>query len=142
MTCARPARGWSRRATRSAGGSSATCATALEALADRAPVPVEVDVQASGPLPPAIETAVYFVVAESLTNVAKYARAGHAAVPVEHRDGAVAVEVADDCAGGADPAGGSGLRGLQDRVGALDGRIELESPPGGGTRVRAEIPVA
>jgi signal transduction histidine kinase len=113
---------------------------ALAALADRAPVPVEVDVQAPGPLPPAIETAVYFVVAEALTNVAKYARAGHAAVKVERRDCAIVIEVADDGAGGADPAGGSGLRGLQDRVGALDGRVELDSPPGGGTRLRAEIP--
>jgi signal transduction histidine kinase len=117
-------------------------APALEALADRAPVPVEVDVRAPGPLPPAIETAVYFVVAEALTNVAKYARARHAAVKVEQRDRAIAIEVADDGAGGADPARGSGLRGLEDRVGALDGRIELDSPPGGGTRVRAEIPVS
>jgi signal transduction histidine kinase len=114
---------------------------ALAALGDRAPVPVEVDVRAPGPLPPAIETAVYFVVAEALTNVAKYARARHAAVKVEHRDCAIVIEVADDGAGGADPAGGSGLRGLEDRVGALDGRVELDSPPGGGTRLRAEIPV-
>jgi signal transduction histidine kinase len=115
-------------------------AAALRALADRAPVPVELEVE-DGPLPPAVETAVYFVAAEALTNVAKYAHAASAAVRVRRSAGAVRVEVADDGAGGADLTAGSGLRGLADRVGALDGRLEVHSPPGGGTRVRAAIPL-
>jgi signal transduction histidine kinase len=115
-------------------------ATALRALADRAAVPVEIEGVPSEPLPPAAETAVYFVVAEALTNVAKYARAQTAIVTLTLTAGEVAVEVADDGVGGADAASGSGLRGLSDRVAALDGRLELTSPPGGGTRVRARIP--
>ncbi len=112
---------------------------ALRALADRAPVPVSVSVSA-GALPASIETAVYFVVAEGLTNVAKYARASAATVAVRRAGAAVTVEIADDGVGGADAAAGSGLRGLADRVGALDGRIELDSPAGEGTTLRAEIP--
>ena len=114
-------------------------AAALRALAGRAPVPVSVTVEADD-LPPAVETAVYFVVAEGLTNVAKYAGASSAAVTVMRRASRVAVEIADDGVGGADVASGSGLRGLADRVGALDGRISLESPPGAGTTLRAELP--
>jgi signal transduction histidine kinase len=113
---------------------------ALRALADRAPVPVSVSV-AAGELPPAVEIAVYFVVAEALTNVAKYARASSATVMVSRSAGAVIVEVTDDGAGGADVTAGSGLRGLEDRVAALDGRLELHSPPRGGTRLRVEIPL-
>jgi signal transduction histidine kinase len=112
---------------------------AVRALADRAPVPVDVSV-AELELPPTVETAVYFAVAEALTNVAKYAGASSAAVTVSRAASAVVVEVTDDGVGGADPAAGSGLRGLADRVGALDGRISVESPPGAGTRLRAEIP--
>jgi signal transduction histidine kinase len=112
---------------------------ALRALADRAPVPVSLSVD-EGPLPPAVETAVYFVVSEGLTNVAKYAGASWATVAVRRGPSAVTVEIADDGVGGADLATGSGLRGLGDRVGALDGRIWLESPPGSGTTLRAEIP--
>ncbi len=115
-------------------------AAAVRALADRAPVPVSVTVE-EGELPAPVETAIYFVVAEALTNVAKYASASSADVAVRRRGAAVVVEIADDGAGGADLAGGSGLRGLADRVAALDGRIELESPPGEGTTLRAEIPV-
>jgi signal transduction histidine kinase len=85
--------------------------------------------------------AIYFVVAEALTNVAKYARANHATVRVERGASSVAVEISDDGIGGADSATGSGLRGLADRVGALDGRIEVHSPPGRGTRVRAHMPI-
>jgi len=114
---------------------------ALRVLADRAPVPVETSVALSRQLPPPIETAVYFVVAEALTNVAKYAQASHATVSVTEAGGAVAVEVADDGAGGADITAGSGLRGLNDRVAALEGRLDLSSPPGGGTRLRAELPL-
>ena len=113
---------------------------ALRALADRAPVPVSLTV-AAGELPPTVETAIYFVVAEALTNVAKYARASAATVTVQRTPDGVTVEITDDGAGGADVTAGSGLRGLEDRVAALDGRLELHSPPGGGTRLRVEIPL-
>jgi signal transduction histidine kinase len=115
-------------------------AAALRALADRAPVPVEIEGVPPVPLPPAVETAAYFVVTEALTNVAKYAHARSATVTLARAAGELAVEVADDGVGGADAASGSGLRGLTDRVAALCGRLELESPSGGGTRVRARIP--
>jgi signal transduction histidine kinase len=115
---------------------------ALEALADRAPVPVEVAAIPPERLPDPVEAAAYFVVAESLTNVAKYARASHAEVRVGRENGVALVEVRDDGVGGADPAAGSGLRGLADRLAALDGRLEIESEPGRGTAVRARIPCA
>jgi signal transduction histidine kinase len=112
-------------------------AAALQALAERAPVPVSLSVDE---VPRAVETAIYFVVSEGLTNVAKYARATAASVTVRRHGGSVKVEIADDGVGGADAAAGSGLRGLSDRVGALDGRVWVESQPGEGTRLRAEIP--
>jgi len=115
---------------------------ALEALADRAPVPVALDELPAERLPVAVEAAAYFVVAESLTNVAKYARAHEAHVRVERRNGAAVVEVRDDGVGGAEPRTGTGLRGLADRLAALDGRLEIHSPPGEGTLVRATIPCA
>jgi signal transduction histidine kinase len=115
-------------------------AAALRALADRAPVPVQIEGVPPEPMPPAVETAVYFFVAEALTNVAKYARARSATVTLARAAGELAVEVADDGIGGADTASGSGLRGLDDRVAALGGRLELDSPRGGGTRVRTRIP--
>jgi signal transduction histidine kinase len=93
-----------------------------------------------GRLPSGIETAAYFVVAEALTSVAKYARAGEATVRIRREDGSAVVEVGDDRVGGADPVGGSGLRGLSERVAALDGELELHSPPGGGTTLRARLP--
>jgi signal transduction histidine kinase len=93
-------------------------------------------------LPPAVEAAAYFVVAESLTNVAKYSSAEHASVSVGRRDGYAVVEVSDDGVGGADPAARTGLRGMADRLAALDGRLEVQSPPGGGTVIRANIPCA
>jgi signal transduction histidine kinase len=114
---------------------------ALHAVVARAPVPVTLEVDADR-LPPPIETAAYFVVSEALANVAKYARASEARVAVRRVDGRVTVEVADDGVGGADAAGGSGLRGLADRVAALDGTLSLDSPPGDGTRLRAEIPLS
>jgi signal transduction histidine kinase len=115
---------------------------ALDALAQRIPLPVEIVAAPAGRLPEPVEAAAYFVVAEALTNVARYAGAGHARVSVTHASGRLLVEVADDGAGGADPAAGSGLRGLADRVAALDGRLDLESSPGVGTTVRAIIPCA
>jgi signal transduction histidine kinase len=113
---------------------------ALRSLADRAPLPVEMVGDPPEDLPPAVATALYFVVAEALTNVAKYARASGATVRVQRGDGLVVAEVSDDGVGGARLDAGSGLRGLTDRVAALDGRLELDSPPGAGTRLRVEIP--
>jgi signal transduction histidine kinase len=114
---------------------------ALDALVTRAPVPVTVDAGLAERLPPAVETAAYFVVSEALTNVAKYAHATHATVALRRANGHLMVEVADDGIGGASAAAGSGLRGLADRVAALDGTLSLDSPSGRGTRLRAKIPV-
>jgi signal transduction histidine kinase len=114
---------------------------ALEALVARAPVPVRVEALCDERLPAPVESAAYFVVSEALTNVAKYAKATEASVAVRRVNGRVTVEVADDGVGGADASRGSGLRGLADRVAALDGTLTLESPPGRGTRLRAEIPL-
>ena len=113
---------------------------ALRAVADRAPVPVSLAVDA-GELPPTVGTAIYFVVAEALTNVAKYARASSATVAVTRAGDGVTVEITDDGAGGADVTAGSGLRGLADRVAALDGRLDVVSPEGAGTTLRAEVPL-
>ena len=115
---------------------------ALESLAHRAPVPVELDGELGARLPEPVETTAYFVVAEALTNIAKYSGASHARVSVRRVNGVVKVEVHDDGLGGADPTGGSGLRGLGDRVAAVDGRFEIDSPTGRGTTIRAEIPCA
>ena len=114
---------------------------ALETLAARAPLPVELQAPTERLAPP-VEAAAYYVVAEALTNVVKYAEASAVNVTVEQRDGHVVVEVADDGVGGAKPAEGSGLSGLADRVEALDGTLRVESPAGRGTRITAEIPVA
>jgi len=114
---------------------------ALEALAGRSPVPVELAGTPRERLPPAVEAAAYFVVAEALTNVVKYANATQARVCVSRSNGHAVVEVTDDGVGGADPDRGSGLRGLADRISALDGTLELRSPQGAGTLLRAEIPV-
>jgi signal transduction histidine kinase len=113
---------------------------AIRALVARAPVPVKVRELPDFRLPSGVETAAYFVVAEALTNVAKYAHANEATVSVQRRDGYVVVEVQDDGVGGADPSAGSGLRGLSDRVAALDGELELDSPRGRGTTLRARMP--
>jgi PAS domain S-box-containing protein len=113
---------------------------AVEALVARSPLPVEADVEAIT-LPPAVEAAAYYVVAEALTNVVKYAHASSAVVRVARENGVLAVTVGDDGVGGADPQAGSGLRGLADRVAALDGSLSVVSPDGGGTAVRAEIPL-
>ena len=115
-------------------------AVAAESLVDRSPVPVELDVDLDERVPETIEVAAYYLVSESLTNVAKYAHASRATVVIRRSAGDLVVEIADDGVGGADVAGGSGLRGLTDRIEALGGRLEVESPVGGGTRVRAEMP--
>ena len=112
---------------------------AISALAARSPVPVGIDV-ATGRLPDPVESAAYFVVAEALTNAAKHAQAAEISVRItRHRD-LLIVEVIDDGAGGADPARGTGLRGLADRVAAVDGHLTVTSPPGGPTVIRAELP--
>jgi signal transduction histidine kinase len=113
---------------------------ALEGLAVRAPVPVRLSVRVGARAPEPVEVAAYFMVSECLTNVAKYAHASAASVDVVRTNGALVVEVADDGVGGATNNGGSGLRGLADRVEALGGHLEVTSPVGNGTRVRAEIP--
>jgi PAS domain S-box-containing protein len=114
---------------------------AVDALVTRAPVPVEVGEIPDVRLPEPVETAAYYLIAEAVTNVAKYAQATHIAVNVAADDGRLVVDVSDDGVGGADPSGGTGLRGLSDRVEALHGRLRIESPRGGGTRLSAEIPI-
>jgi len=114
---------------------------ALYALASRAPLPVTLDSDNDGRLPEAVEVAAYYAVSEALTNVAKYARATRADIAVHRANGTLTVDVSDDGVGGADAERGSGLRGLADRVGALDGTLSVESPPGHGTRLHVEIPV-
>ncbi len=115
-------------------------AAAAEALALRAAIPVELDIP-DARYPPSVESAAYFVVAEALTNVAKYAEATVVRISAEEADGKLCVSVQDDGAGGASPSPGSGLSGLDDRVTALNGAFSVHSPAGGGTRVRAEIPL-
>ena len=115
---------------------------ALQALASRAPFPVEMQEQLNGDVPDAVESAAYFVVSEALTNAAKYADATRATVVVEQAHGWVLVAVSDDGVGGADPRAGTGLSGLSDRLSALDGRLEVDSAPGRGTTIRARIPCA
>jgi signal transduction histidine kinase len=114
-------------------------AAALGTLAARMPLPVTVDVRLAERPDPAVEAAAYFVASEALTNVVKHAGARSATVSAGYRDGFLRVEVADDGVGEADPEG-SGLRGLADRIDALGGRLEVDSGPGRGTRVSAEIP--
>ena len=114
---------------------------ALEVLASRTPLPVELDVQLPGPLPAPVEAAAYYVVSEALTNVVKHAHATAATVRVGRFDGSVRVEVRDDGVGGARLDGGSGLRGLRDRVEALAGTLDIASGRGHGTGVTAEVPV-
>ena len=117
---------------------------ALQALAARSPVPVDVEVDARRTrLPAAHEAALYFVAAEALTNVAKYAHADSTRVHVQRENGWAEITITDDGVGGASTGTGtgSGLRGLADRVDALGGRISVESPAGAGTTVRARVPV-
>jgi PAS domain S-box-containing protein len=114
---------------------------ALEVVAARAPLPVELDLRLPQRLPEPIEATAYYVVSEALANVVKHADARSARVYAERAEVRALVEVADDGIGGADMNGGSGLCGLRDRVEALDGLLFVDSPPGRGTLVRAELPV-
>ena len=116
-------------------------APALRTLARRSAVPVDLTSDIAGTLPAPVELAAYYVVAESLTNAAKHARAEAVAVRAETRDGWLRLRVTDDGAGGADARGGSGLVGLADRVAALGGRLRVTSPRGDGTTVAAELPL-
>jgi PAS domain S-box-containing protein len=113
---------------------------AVETLVARAPLPVEIEEIPDHRLAEPVEAAAYYLIAEALTNVAKYADASTVRARVTAAGGNVVVEVSDDGVGGADPAAGSGLRGLADRVEALGGSLEVVSPVGAGTALRAEIP--
>jgi PAS domain S-box-containing protein len=113
---------------------------ALEMLAGRASLPVELCAELDGRLPEPVEAAAYYLVSEALTNAHKHAGACSVRVQVRREDGAALVEVADDGRGGATPGGGSGLRGLADRIEALGGRLEVHSAAGAGTVLRARIP--
>ena len=112
---------------------------AVSALVERMPVPVNIDMP-EGRLTADVEEAVYFVCSEALANVAKYARASRVTIHVEPREEGLSLVVTDDGIGGADAAMGSGLLGLADRIEALGGSFRVESPPGGGTRIRADVP--
>jgi signal transduction histidine kinase len=115
---------------------------ALETLAARSTVPVRLVSAPDERFGAAVEATAYFTVAEALTNAARYADPRRIEVEVRSADGTLSVEVRDDGKGGADPDAGSGLRGLADRLAALDGRLEVLSPVGSGTTLRAEIPCA
>jgi signal transduction histidine kinase len=113
---------------------------ALQQLARRAKVPVTVAAPTDR-FPEQVETTAYFVTAEALTNVGKYANATHAAISVGQRDGQLRVEIVDDGIGGASTTSGTGLSGLVDRVAAIGGKLTVDSPPENGTRVVAELPL-
>jgi signal transduction histidine kinase len=117
-------------------------AAALRSLAERSPVPVTLAEVPAARLPASVEETAYYVVAESLTNIAKHAGARTAVVEVAQDVGLLRVEVRDDGVGGADVGSGSGLRGLTDRVSAVGGQLEVHSRPGSGTRIVAEVPCA
>jgi len=114
---------------------------ALSALAVRSPVPVKLHVLTEERLPESVEVALFYVASEALTNVAKYAEASSTHVRLALVEDTAVIEIEDDGVGGADVEGGSGIRGLRDRVESLDGRLDVNSDPGGGTVVRAEVPV-
>jgi signal transduction histidine kinase len=114
---------------------------ALRALARRSAVPVELGLRTGRRLPDQVEVAAYYTVSEALTNVAKHARASAVQVEVDADDAMVRLTVRDDGIGGADPALGSGLTGLRDRIEAVGGTLDMTSPAGGGTTLLIEIPV-
>jgi signal transduction histidine kinase len=113
---------------------------AIQALAERSPVPTTIIAVPDGRFPAAIEATAYFVVSEALANVAKHAMAGSAEVTIREQPGRLVVHVGDDGAGGARPEKGTGLRGLADRVASAGGVLRVDSPPGCGTRLEADIP--
>jgi signal transduction histidine kinase len=115
-------------------------AAAAADAADRCPVPVDTDVELPSRLPPAVESAAYFVVCEALTNAAKHSGAGRVRLHARVREGRLRLAVHDDGSGGADASRGTGLTGLADRVAVLDGTLSLSSPPGGPTVLSVEIP--
>jgi signal transduction histidine kinase len=117
-------------------------AAALDDLSRRAALPVRLDVAVGGRLPEQVESAGYFVASEALANAAKHSHASEVRLAASQEDGVLLLEIADDGIGGASTSGGSGLRGLADRVEALGGRLTVSSPPGRGTTLRAEIPCA
>jgi signal transduction histidine kinase len=116
--------------------------SALTALARRSAIEVQLNLPGKCPLPDRLEVTVYYIVSEALTNATKYAQTAKVYVDLTLHDALVRLAIHDDGVGGADPARGSGLAGLADRVTALGGRMEIISPVGGGTTLRAEIPYA
>ena len=122
--------------------SSGGLGPALKGIARRSPIPVMLDLQIHDRLPEHIEVTAYYVVSEALANAAKHSQASAVHVTVTVTDGDVQLSITDDGVGGADPAGGSGLIGLKDRVEAAGGTLTVESPPGQGTRFTVELPVA
>ena len=120
--------------------SEAGLAGAVSSLAEQAPVAVEVLVPVPE-LPADVEAVAYFVCSEALANISKHASASRVSISVASADGRVRIAIEDDGRGGADPARGTGLRGLADRVEALGGTLSVESPTGAGTRLAAEIPL-
>lgn len=114
---------------------------ALTTLTDRSSVPVTLDMQLGGRLPEPVEVAAYYLVCEALTNAAKHSRASVVRVQVMAGERGLRILIRDDGIGGADPARGSGLIGLRDRVEALDGTIDISSPAGEGTTIRVRMPV-
>jgi signal transduction histidine kinase len=115
---------------------------AVRGLGMALPIPVDVDIDLPGRVPPAVESAAYFAVAEALANVGKHSGAGRAWVMVRHADARLMLTVADDGRGGADPRGGTGLTGIERRLAAFDGTLDVASPPGGPTVVTMELPCA
>ena len=113
---------------------------AIESLTERSSVPVELAADVAGKVPPPVEVAAYFVISEALANVAKHAQASSVRVDVARKGDRLMVEVSDNGRGGAQVRAGSGLEGLADRVAALDGRLGVDSPAGGGTRVWVDLP--
>jgi signal transduction histidine kinase len=114
---------------------------ALRALARESPVPTTAEIDVHAGVPDTVAAAAYFVAAEALTNVAKYAEADHVELVALADDRDLRITIRDDGAGGADPSAGSGLRGLSDRVAALGGRLDVRSPMGGGTQISATLPL-
>ncbi|WP_248965501.1 sensor histidine kinase [Sphaerisporangium perillae] len=117
-------------------------AAAVREAAGRSPVPVEVEIDLPRRPPEAVETTAYYVVTEALANLARHSRASRARVHGLLDGDMLVVEIRDDGIGGADPARGTGLTGLADRVALMEGTLSMSSPPGGPTSIRAEIPCA